>query len=220
MSVEWDVLGGVPAATRRGGPAREWFARSAALDGARGAAVLLMLLDHLLVVTGHGDLWWVRSTVTRAAMPGFMVIGGALVSGTMTPPRLARLVRTIAFGVALPVVVPWIDDPNILVMYAAGWLLVWAVRRWTWGAPLLVIVGATLAGNGLLGHTGAGYYPIGAVAALMAAGAWIGPVRLGSWLRSFAARRLRPVQWLGRHALAFYVLHLLVLRFLQVGGVL
>lgn len=203
-----------PAPVRETSPAR-----NAALDGARGAAILLMLLDHLLVVTGHGDLW-VRSTITRAAMPAFMVIGGALVARTMTPPRLARLVRTIAFGLALPVVVPWIDDPNILVMYAAGWLLVWGVRRWTWGAPLLVIVGATLAANGLLGHTGAGYYPIGAVAALMAAGAWIGRAQLATWLHAFGGRRLLPVQWLGRHALAFYVLHLLALRFLQLGGVL
>lgn len=193
--------------------------RSGALDGARGMAILLMLLDHLLVVTGHGDLW-VRSTITRAAMPAFMVIGGALVAHTMTPPRLARLVRTIAIGLALPVMVPWIDDPNILVMYAAGWLLVWAVSRWTWGAPLLVIVGATLAANGLLGHTGAGYYPIGAVVALMGAGAWIGRLQLASWLQPFGSRGLRLVQWLGRHALAFYAAHLLVLRFLQIGGLL
>src|SRR4051794_34146876 len=84
--------------------------RDAALDGVRGLAVALMVLDHVCAVTGSGHL--LRYSVTRLSMPLFFVVSGHLVR------RLSsRHLWVLLAGLMLPGAVPWIDNPNVLVWY-------------------------------------------------------------------------------------------------------
>ena len=180
------------------------------LDAARGLAVLVMVLDHVLIVTGHPDSA-VRATVTRAAMPLFMVVAGALISRL----RGRRLLRTAIAGLALPMFVPWIDNPNILVLYVIGTLCV-AGCRWALGRTglwLLVIAGLTGLANGY-DAIGTGYPP-NAVIALMGVGALLGRTHLEQAFSRLLRPGLRWLAYLGRRPLAVYLGHLVVLRLLE-----
>lgn len=195
------------------------LARSQGIDAARGIAMLLMILDHALVVAGQADSP-LRYTLTRAALPLFMVIAGAMIGSRL---RWRRLLRVAIAGLAVPLFVPWIDRPNILVLYVAGAVLVWGARRFgdRFGGAVfgpkaglwwLLIGLLTLLANGW-GGQGSGY-PWTVVAGLMAVGAWIGRQWLAVALVRLERAWLRPVAWLGRFPVAVYVGHLAVLQVL------
>jgi surface polysaccharide O-acyltransferase-like enzyme len=173
--------------------------RDTSLDRARGLAMLLMLVDHVLEVTRHGLS--VRESVTRASMPLFFLIGGHLVR------RLSwRLLLVAGWGVALPLFVPWIDTPNVLVWYAIGAVILVAAngrRAVLVGLPLLAL---TMFANGYGVETLNTYEPW-ALWALMCCGALL-PRSAFAWARRLPA----VVGRLGRYPLTFYVGHLLALE--------
>lgn len=179
-------------------------ARLAGLDRLRGLAVLLMVLDHVLVVADVGTP--VRLTVTRASMPLFFLIAGSLVRRA----RWGRLGLVAVLGAVLPVVVPWVDAPNVLLYYAVGAVLL-AVVRGRRGRWVALAVAASLAANGYLAFPGA--YSPGGLWVLMLAGALAGAPaldRVGARLPAWVARA-------GRYPLTVYVVHLLALRAVQVA---
>lgn len=172
--------------------------RSAALDHWRGLAVLLMIVDHVCLVFATGE--GVRLTLGRLAMPIFMVLGGHL-AGKL---RL-RHAGILALGLALPLLVPWLATPNILVLWVAGVALLELGRRLGVPAWVLPVLALTFAANhGSIGS--ASFDPV-ALWGLMGLGALLPRVAFDS-----AARWPSWLAVIGRHPLAWYVLHLLLLN--------
>jgi len=173
--------------------------RVPALDRVRGLAVLLMVFDHLLVVTAGPFIF--RETITRAAMPLFFLLGGFLVR------RLSwRLAGIGLLGLLAPLWAPaWIDRPNVLLWFAlcapvvlflrrrgAGWLLAGAAVCLTFAANGYGVLPASYAPAGLLG-----LMLIGALAPL----SWFAwGDRLPAWVGA-----------VGRFPVSVYVGHLLLL---------
>lgn len=174
-------------------------ARLYALDAFRGLAIMAMLVDHLtLVFSGPHAL---RLTVGRLAVPAFFILAGHLAG------RLRwRHAGVFCVGLVLPLVVPWIDSPNVLVYWAVG-SCVLAGCRWLGVPPwLLAVVALTFAANGWVYAPGTGYD----------ANALVGLMGLGSLVPrsafSFAARAPGWVAAIGRRPLTWYVGQLLVLQ--------
>lgn len=169
------------------------------LDSARGLAVACMVADHITLLLHGPEL--VRLTLGRVAMPLFFIVAGALVR------RVGwRHLGIGLVGLALPAVVPWIDAPNVLVLYALSAGVV-ALFRWLEVPPLVLTVCVLAASaNGFLPRIGTGFEPM-AVLGILAVGAHLGPHRLGwlSWLPDWLA----PI---GRRPLLVYVGHLLALQ--------
>lgn len=171
------------------------------LDAARGLAIVFMAVDHLCVVFA-GPLW-LRLSVGRLALPVFFVLAGHLARRVS-----ARTVAIAAAGVLLPLVVPWIDAPNVLVYWAVGVCVIAACRRWPAALWAIVVVGLTWGANHFrLLPAGVSSYELPLLLAMMAAGAlagaglWWWADRLPAWLAA-----------LGRHAVWVYIGHLLVLQ--------
>lgn len=181
--------------------------RLVGLDRLRGLAIGCMIVDHVALL---GGLQLVRVSVGRLALPIFFVLAGALVR------RLTwRHGAIFAVGLVLPVVVPWIDSPNVLTLYAVGAVVLVAGARWWWWPWVVLVVAVTLLANGW-GDWPAGGYPPAALLALLAAGTllrrYVGLEALHEvgeglpgWLGAIGRR---PVTW--------YVGHLLVLQGLVV----
>lgn len=190
----------VPALTARPWTVPELVrSRSAALDGLRGLAVVLMFLDHALIVTGH-QYAGLRYTLTRAAMPLFFFVSGHLFR------RLTLRHAAIALvGAALPVVVPWVDSPNVLLLYAMGCVSLWAIGKAgdRVRVPLLVFVVAlplVLSANGFDVGQVAGSYAGRPLWALMALGALVQRRHLDVF-----APLGRVFGWAGRFPLTAYL---------------
>lgn len=175
--------------------------RLVGIDRLRGLAVLLMVIDHLLIVVGQESSIY-RFTVTRLAMPLFFVVAGALVSRIDVP----RLLLVATCGALLPILVPWTEQPNVLVQYVMGVLLLglcWFSR------PAVVLVLVLLLGAIANRYTANLHgYDWAALPALVLAG----------WLagRETVDRIGRPLSFLfeglGRYPLSIYFGHLLLLR--------
>lgn len=176
--------------------------RWAALDRVRGLAVAAMVVDHLVVVTGGpGELRW---TVGRLAVPLFFLLAGHLAGSLRW-----RHLEVAALGCLLPFVVPWIDSPNVLLLWALGCLALAAARLAGVRPVVVLVVCLTVAVNGWAVAVGTGY-PFALLLAFMAAGAMLdrSAFAWGERLPSFLA-------WLGRYPVSIYVGHLLVLEGLR-----
>jgi hypothetical protein len=166
-----------------------------------------MVADHLLVVTGH-EHSPLRYSITRLSMPLFFVVSGHLFR------RLRwRHAGIAGVGLALPLVVPWVDNPNVLVTYVAGAVLL----SWFAQCPfprlgrvlpyLLVGLALTVHANRFPGvWSGSDSYEPLCLFALMALGRLLplealSGLRLPAWLG-----------WAGRWPLSVYVGHLLLLE--------
>lgn len=180
--------------------------RVAGLDRLRGLAILCMLVDHLVLVTqGPGGLRW---TVGRLALPAFFVLAGHL---ARTPNARHALIAWV--GLVLPWLVPWIDHPNVLVLYALGVVVLWLFHQL--GRPWwLVVLALTWGVNGLV-HVGHSYDAL-MLFGFMALGACM-PRSAFEWTDRLPAGLLSAV---GRRPLSWYVGHLLVLEALVRAGVL
>jgi uncharacterized membrane protein YeiB len=167
-----------------------------------------MIGDHVCDLAFHDRPWAVayRFTLGRAAMPLFFLLSGALVR------RLSwRHGGVVLVGLVLPVLVPWIDAPNVLVWYGLGavLLVLWRVRGWpVW---LLLLPALVLYANGWTTAVGSSYQPW-ALVGLMAVGQAVGR---DWWSRRRIPALLAP---LGRFPLSVYVGHLLVLTWIFGGA--
>jgi surface polysaccharide O-acyltransferase-like enzyme len=171
-------------------------ARSVALDRLRGLAISLMILDHLLLVAAAPG-WW-RDTITRAAMPLFFVVAGHLLH------RLSwRHLFVAGIGLVLPVVT-FVEDPNVLLIYALAAPAVVIARRYALGLPLLLVAAVTVCANNVP-TIGTSYNPA-ALLALLCIGAG-----LDRSLFAHARRLPAALGHLGRYPLTVYVGHVLLL---------
>lgn len=178
-------------------------ARAVGLDRLRGAAMLLMLTDHLLYLAGDT---WGRATVGRLALPIFFIVAGHLAGRVNAP----RLIWAAALGLSLPVVVPWIDDPNVLLWYALFAPAVVFARRLPAGPFVLLGLSLTLLANGYFDGFPASYPPA-ALLGLMALGALVPRellTRAGDKLPAWFS-------FVGRYPLSFYAGHLLALELIR-----
>lgn len=177
--------------------------RSPVIDSLRGLAVLLMVLDHGLVaagVAGHP----LRQTVTRASLPLFCVVAGALLP---TTPRWARLGAVAAAGLVATVLGGpiGIGQPDVLLILVAVLA----------AAPFLVFRGGWAVALGLAviqpvtwPVPWSGYQP-GTVLALVLLGVMVGRPALERlpWRPVLAAVGRAPLRW--------YLGHLAVLAGLR-----
>jgi hypothetical protein len=172
----------------------------------RGLAVLLMVLDHSLVAGGHpGSL--LRWTVTRAALPLFCVVAGALMPARFRRPG-RRWVAVCTSAVVASVIGPAIGirQPDVLVLFAvllpaAPWL--W--DRWRVTAACVAVI------QPVIWPMGWGGYEPGTVLALLFVGAWLGPVQLLERVGRVQVLERGPLPAIGRAPLRWYVGHLSVL---------
>ncbi|HEX9705446.1 MAG TPA: hypothetical protein VGA20_09385 [Gemmatimonadales bacterium] len=175
-------------------------ARLGWLDGLRGAAVLLMLADHMLALASPAHV--LRFTLTRLSLPAFMVAAGA---GLAARGRLPSDRRVVQCGAAAAVATGaswWLGFalPEAVTLYLLTLPLAWALRR-AW--PEAVVLGLVQALS--LPVPWGGYQP-GLVLAYLALG-------IGAAGSLGAARWRWPgwVQTVGRRPLAWYAGHLAVL---------
>lgn len=178
------------------------------LDRVRGAAIMIMVGDHLLGLAGEllPSAWWLvpRLTLTRVALPLFLLLAGALLAGRC--PRGGRVVEVLAAGVLVSQLVvagwlPWMAPLDILVSIGCG-LLLWPwIRGSGWfGVVVCMVLAATFPAASL------GYHPA-YIVGMMLVGTVVG---LGPLYR-LGERLPRWCAWPGRHPLGWYVGHLGVL---------
>lgn len=178
-------------------------ARDARLDGLRGFAIALMVLDHSALVFGAS--WGVREVLTRAALPLFMLLAGYLWRPGL---RCRHLDLVLAAAIATPFLSAiGAADIEILPLLCVCLPLLHLSARW----PVLML-SLALVQPSAWPVPWSGYEP-GFVLALLIAGQLMrrfsldtGLLGVGSYLQGFAA--------VGRWPLTWYVGHLVVLALL------
>jgi len=189
--------------------------RWSGVDAARGLAILLMVLDHLLVVLvdvgvlagGVGSpSYLVRMTVTRASLPLFMLCTGGLLSvrrlswlrfGDVSAAALVVNGLLIAYPIG-------IHPPEVL----AVWCLVMVAWPWIGRYPALcACVGIVQVYVWPIGWQG---YQPGVLLVLVSVGVLAGPgalewaTRLPMWLGVVGRK---PLVWYCGHLVALAALH-------------
>jgi len=164
-----------------------------------------MILDHVALLVGGPEI--VRLSLGRLAMPMFFILAGRL-SRRLTWRHAAIFV----IGFFLPAVVPWIDDPNVLVWYAIGAAVLAAQRRLRIPAWAVLTVALTLGANGWL-NTSSGSFNPWMLFGLMSLGSMI-PRSSFAW----AEHLPQPLAVVGRAPLRWYVGHVLALQALVLIG--
>lgn len=178
-----------------------------ALDRVRGLAILLMVGDHVALFAGVH--WW-RVTVGRLALPLFFVLAGYLLR------RLTwRHAGIAAAGALLPLLVPWIDRPNVLLWYVAGSAVLLAADRLGLPSLVLAVPGLILGANGYGWH--AGTYEPAALLGLLALGHALPAFGTVERLWGWAGRLPALYGHLGRYPISIYLGHVLALQCLAAG---
>ena len=139
--------------------------RSTGIDKLRGLAIILMILDHVVFVTNGPFV--IRETITRAAMPIFFLVSGHLVKQVSF-----RLVTIGTIGIALPTVVTFLDNPNVLVWYALFAPVIVVLKLRPNYLPVALGIILSLAANNHIGIVANSYPPM-FLLALMILGAII-----------------------------------------------
>lgn len=178
------------------------------IDGVRGFAMLSMLIDHLAHFIPNGEP--LRLTIGRLAMPLFFLVAGSLVSKL----NFTRLTVLAVIGIALPTVyVGWIDNPNVLLYYAIGAIIVYFLRTSDVALIVALAVCFTFAANFPLKLSPTSY-PFETLLGFMLIGAILGrnPFhKLGKWARLIGPRT-SWIRAIGRRPLSFYVGHLVIIE--------
>lgn len=169
------------------------MSRVAFWDVLRGAAILLMVVDHAALVFDGPD--WVR-VLTRPALPLFMVTAGYLFSGLSS-----RYLWVIAAAFVSWPLAQMIDLPVLHIL--AVFVLVYPLLLLP--LPWLVFVASWLFVAGYTFPLEVGYEP-GYVLAFLVLGRFL---RLGQWTPP--ALSVVGVEWVGRWPLTVYVGHLALL---------
>lgn len=177
------------------------------LDAFRGLAVVFMVIDHVALVTHVPDVF--RILPGRLAMPMFFLLAGYLARGVKW-----RHFWVGYAGLALPFFVPWIDAPNVLVLWALGVLLLQVAAYVGLSAWVIAAVGLTVAANGWA-HSGGGFYDLPAMFGLMALGSMM-PLSAFLVTKRLPAAVGAPLAAVGRNPLAWYLGHLAALQALLV----
>lgn len=171
------------------------------LDRLRGLAIALMVLDHVLAVTDTSAELYLRLTVTRFALPLFMICA-AHVWRPLSGRNARRLGLAAIAEVALCEALDF-ASPGIIAIYLGLMLGLRIAPRLAERPGVLLLFGLIQAAYVPLGWGG---YEPGLVLTWWALGRLAAQEleAAGQWLPTWAAT-------LGRHPLGWYVGHLAVL---------
>lgn len=180
------------------------------LDAIRGAAVLLMLVDHVFAVAVQlgASRWFLlpHLTVTRFALPGFMVTSGVL--WHLRGPSGRRqwqvfLAACVSFGLS------WragLDCPDVLAIYA---VVLSVAELVVWYPFAVATLGFLQALNWPIHWDG---YQPGWVMGWLALGVLLGrEVELGRVQLRSANSGGSVLHFVGRWPLSFYLCHVAIL---------
>lgn len=186
-------------------------ARIQAWDRLRGLAILLMVLDHLAVFGFFGSsapVVGMRLTITRLALPIFMMVAGSLWAVRGPGPNWYRLANCVVGGLVAFVCWSSIGLPHvdILIVFAAVALYAAVIVRW----PVVCLVAGILQTINLPVMSPG--YELGYVAAWLALGVLVGDRpswrslgdSLPAWLASIGRR---PLLWYTSHLVVLAVVH-------------
>lgn len=199
--VQSQESGRAAAGERSEAAARPW--RFEHLDAWRGLAVVLMVADHVMAFSGGWELF--RASITRPAMPVFMVVAGALWRPGLRRRHVELVAAAAAAGAAFAVL--GFPGPEILAVFVVAHLVATTLdeRR----VPIVAVaIGGWIQATYWPLFAGRGY-ELGTVLLFLSLGRMVGESRLG------APRILAPLEVLGRRPLTVYVGHLLVLVVVQ-----
>jgi len=189
--------------------------RRPGIDRIRGLAIILMMVDHVLVacstlgVTNDG-LMLTRLSLTRLALPLFLLVSGALwVEQLPRPRRLGSVIAAaVALNVGMAVYWPEFSTPEVLVVWSLAAVAAPIIVR----HPLAMIT---------LGYiqwqhwqvAWDGYQP-GIVVLFLAVGALASRAGLTPGMGAYGRLLPAPLGALGRKPLTWYVGHLTALTVL------
>lgn len=170
------------------------------LDALRGAAVLLMILDHVLSVTDPvSDL---RYTLTRLSLPLFCGVAAAIPDRSWSRRTKVLLAVAVVVEAALNPIIGLGEPGPVLLIVGALLVVTWGRKR-----DAVMIVGA-------LGLLQSLYQPLGWTGyepGLVVAWCALGGQAVRELCRSGRVPRVPALERVGRHAVAWYVGHLVVL---------
>ncbi len=184
--------------------------RLVGVDALRGVAVVLMILDHgLIAFDVDHRYWFVRMTLTRASLPLFCLVAGALCKPAVNARREACLLGAMVPATFLNWMLG-IGLPDIISLLYLGLVVlkvvIWFDRPWAWA--LVASAAAIQPATWPLGGEWTGYQP-GVVMTLLVFGHALGRVWLGALGDVVPCRAL--FAWIGRYPLTMYVGHLAAL---------
>jgi uncharacterized membrane protein len=179
----------------------------------RGAAIILMVIDHSLAALESTGMFniiveYSRLSITRVSMPLFMIASGIV--WTLYGLRLKRWLQVLAMAVALNAMTrilwPDFNFPEILFIWALLATLWRLIRRF----PILIMI------IGFVQNTywqiyWQGYQP-GELAIFLAAGVLIARAPIDRiWQTHRLTKLISLLATVGRHPLSIYGIHLTIL---------
>lgn len=180
--------------------------RNQRIDKLRGLAILLMILDHVLSIIDPENL--ARYTLTRAALPIFMLIAGYLLANrNASIKRYLQLVAAAFASLTIVQYIPGMAKVDVLFVIALA-LALWPIAQ---HYPIIALCVGTVQAQTL--GLWDGYQP-GHLLALMCAGALLKHTRAHN--DELVAKRIADAiphafAQVGRWPLLVYLGHLLLI---------
>lgn len=173
------------------------------IDSLRGLAILLMLLDHALSLvsdlngTYHPVALLVRLTLTRLAMPMFMLVAGYCFKGNLNLRRFGELVVAACLANVAFWRLGW-HTPDIVALF----VIVALLSAWIHRYPVAFFVVGII--QAMFWRYDSNVYQIGAIVCCVSFGVLL---RRLDWQPTWVPSGFERV---GRYPLTWYVGHLLV----------